>query len=81
MELNEALAPDVQEIENDEEDTQAAEVIAFRVAKILRLNKNISKLRDEVVSGIKDELRNISSTCSEAKTVIGEINGTKGSHK
>jgi hypothetical protein len=76
-----AIEPNVSELE--EENQHDAEIISIRTAKLLKFRHEIRQLREKVLSGFSKEVQECREACSDAKTLIGELNDDikqEGSH-
>jgi len=71
---SEAKQLDDQNLEENQDDLEEANIISLRTVKLLKLRHNIKKLKKEVLSDISDQVKECKEACSKARTLIGELN-------
>lgn len=71
---NEMLALEgIQNIEENQESKSGGTVISLKMAKLLKLKRNMIKLNDNV-NNYYNEIRACKTTCEQARELLGEVN-------
>ncbi len=70
---NTSSAQDIKNHIINDEDGEQNNIVPIKSAKLLKLQHNIKKLREEIIDKLSKELEECKTACNSANSLIGEL--------